>query len=273
MLLVLVAVLVSVVYFKPGKKTAADAAPLVADARGFQTIRIQLAGTPEVDLKRQGEAWMESAPIFWPADAAQMQGLLDSLDAPVENRFPAQGADLKTYGLDKPLLKLWLDDSEYDFGAMQPISKQRYVQKGGEVLLIDDYVFYRAANDAYGWLDKRLLPEGAGITALQLPHATFTSDAKGVWQLAPADKDITQKDLERFISGWQQAHAVSLAPIGKGRPEGEVALVLAGVKDPLRFQMLDDPDYLVLARPDLGFEYRLEISDAETLFTPTHDDH
>jgi hypothetical protein len=59
-----------------------------------------------------------------------------------------------------------------------------------------------------------------------------------------------------------------MAAIGKAKPQGEVAVELAGVKDPLRFQILDDPDYLVLARPDLGFEYQLDISQLDKLLTP-----
>jgi hypothetical protein len=173
--------------------------------------------------------------------------------------------------LDKPLVRMWLDGTEYDLGGQQPVSRERYVLSGGEIKLIDDYVFYRVARDAYGWLDKRLLPQGARITAMQIPHATLTGDAKGNWTLAPSDKTLTTADLSRFVQSWQEARAVGTAPIGKGKPQGEVALSLAGVKDPLRFQILDDPDYLVLARPDLGFEYQLNLGASGGLLAPSHD--
>jgi hypothetical protein len=35
-------------------------------------------------------------------------------------------------------------------------------------------------------------------------------------------------------------------------------VALAGVAEPLRFVILKDPDYLVLARPDLKLEYQLD---------------
>lgn len=262
--------LLALFYFKPGARDAGDLPVLVPDAARLTSIRLDLAGQPELQLQRSGESWRMQKPMDWPADAVQVQDFLDSLAAPVENQFPAAGEALAQYGLDRPLLQLWLDGVEYDFGAQQPVSKQRYVLTQGRVKLIDDYVFYRAARDAYSWLDHRLLPEGARITAMQLPQATLSQDAKGAWQIAPADRSLTAEDLTRFIGGWQKAIASSVAPYAKAKSLGEVSFQLAGVKQPLRMQVLDDPDYLVLARPDLGFEYQIDIRLLQTLMTPSH---
>ena len=270
-LVVIVAALAAIALFKPGHKQAGDVTPLVADSRGFTSIRVAVAGKPEVDLKREGEVWSLTAPLQWRADDVQVQDFLDSLDAPVDERFPAKGVDLAKYGLDKPLVKMWLDQTEYDLGDQQPVDKERYVLVNGEIEVIDDYIFYRVARDAYGWLDKQLLPEGAHITALQSPHATLTSDPKGGWTIAPADRTLTDADLSRFVLAWQQARATGVVPIGGGKPEGEVSIQLAGAQAPLRFQILDDPDYLVLARPDLHLEYQLELSLSGTLLAPSHD--
>jgi hypothetical protein len=270
-LVVIVAALAALLLFKPGHKQTGDVTPLVADSRVFTRIRVAVAGKPEVDLRREGEAWSLQAPFAWPADDVQVQDFLDSLDAPVADRFPAKGVDLAKYGLDKPLVRMWLDQTEYDLGDQQPVSKQRYVLTNGQIELIDDYIFYRVARDAYGWLDKQVLPDGAHITALQLPHATLTSDAKGNWSIAPADKTLTPADLTRFVQAWQQLRATGIALLGHGQPQGEVSILLAGAKAPLRFQILDDPDYLVLARPDLKFEYQLDIRQSSGLFAPSHD--
>lgn len=265
----LVVGLLTLFYFKPGARHD-ERPPLVSDAARLSTIRLALAGKPEVLLRRQGDAWQVQKPLAWPADVVQAQDFLDSLDAPMERQFPAGGDDLAKYGLDKPLLRLWLDGVEYDFGAQQPVTRQRYVLTGGTVKLIDDYVFYRAARDAYGWLDHRLLPDAAHIMAMQLPQATLTQDAKGSWQIAPADKSVNAEDLARFVAGWQKARAVDVVPYAKAKILGEVSFALAGVKDPLRMQVLDDPDFLVLARPDLGFEYQVDISQLQNLMTPSH---
>ena len=267
-LLAAVALLIALAYFKPDVKHGTAEPPLVADPEKTRELRIALAGQPEVDLRREGDAWLMQAPLRRPADAALMQDFLDGLDAPASNSFPAAGADLSKYGLDKPLARFWLDGTEYDFGGMQPISKQSYLLSGGRIYLVGSYLFYRIAHDAYGWLDHRLLPQGARITALQLPHATLTQDAKGDWQIAPADKTLDQAALHKFVQGWQDAVAMNVAAYHRAKADGEVAVVLEGLKDPLRFQILEDSDYLVLARPDLGFEYQLDMGQTDTLLTP-----
>jgi hypothetical protein len=264
----LVAFLISVTYLRPGLKHEMRAPPLVADAGKLEQVRITLTGKPPIDLKRDGGVWRMQAPLEFPADTALMQGFLDSLDAPVQ-AVANPGKDLATYGLDKPLVRLWLDGEEYDFGSVQPVTKERYLLHAGQLLLVDDYVFYRITHDSWWWLDKRVLPEGGRITAMQLPHVTLTQDAKGAWQLEPADKSVTQAMLQRFVTGWQDAYAMGMAPIGKGKPLGDLSFSLAGVKEPLRFQILDEPDYLVLARPDLGLEYQLDPNEMETLLDPS----
>jgi hypothetical protein len=264
----LVAFLIGVTYLHPSLKLDKQPAPLVADATGLQEIRIAVTGQPEIRLLREGSAWRMRAPRDFPVDAALMQGLLDSLDAPVDP-VSAAGVDLAPYGLDKPLARLWLDGAEYDFGALQPVSKRRYLLHGNQVLLADDYLFYRVAHESGWWMDKHVLPEGSRITALQLPHATVTQDAKGVWQLAPADKSVTPAMLQRLATAWQDAFSMGVTPLSPGKRLGEVAVVLAGAKDPLRFEIRDDPDYLVLARPDLGIEYQLDSGEAAALLDPT----
>lgn len=268
-MLALLSGLLALFYFKPG--TQVDARPpLVADAARLQSIRLDLAGKPEVQLQRSGDSWWVQRPLKWRADEVQVQDFLDSLSAPVENQFPAQADALAQYGLDKPLLRLWLDGTEYDLGGQQPVSRQRYVLTGGTVKVIDDYLFFRAAREAYDWLDHQLLPDGARITAMQLPHATLTQDAKGAWQIAPADPSLTAEDFTRFIASWLKARAVGVVPYAPAKSLGEVSFALAGAKEPLRLQVLDDPDFLVLARPDLGFEYQIDIRLLTPLLTPSH---
>ena len=255
-------------YFRPGIKLESIGAPLVAEPGKVQQMRIALAGQPEVDLQLEGETWVMHAPLQWSADAALVQDFLDALAEPASNSFPAQGANLSNYGLGKPLAKFWLGDTEYDFGALQPISKQRYLQSGGRIYMVDGYLFTRIARDPYGWLDHHLFPTGARITALQLPDATLTQDAKGVWQIAPADKRVDETALKKFVQGWEAATARNVARFVTTKSDGEVAVILAGVKDPLRFEILEDEDFLVLARPDLGFEYQMDIGQLGILLTP-----
>src|SRR5882724_9539820 len=104
-LLVAMLVLGLVAYLKPGMQHPAEGTPLLADTGKVREVRIALAGQPEVKLQRDGEAWRMLTPLQWPADAAVVQDFLDVLSAPVAEGFPAAGADLSRYGLDKPLAR------------------------------------------------------------------------------------------------------------------------------------------------------------------------
>jgi hypothetical protein len=211
-------------------------------------------------------------PFLYTADGNLVQALLDNLEAAHAAPVAGAGKDLSQYGLDKPLVRLNIDGHDYAFGAAEPVSDQRYVLAGGRVELTDPTVFYQVSHESYWWLDKHLLPPGSRITALQLPHWTLLPDAHGHWQLSPADTSVSADAIQKLVDGWQQASAIGIAAIGKAKSEGEVALQLSGADKPLRFQILTDPDFLVLARPDLGLEFQLDKEQGKALLeftTPT----
>lgn len=254
-----VTALAALSYFKPGTPRPAPTVRLIDfNASAVHEIRIAIAGQKTTDLKSGGSGWQLTEPFTLPADPNLVKTLLDYLDVPSRSHFPAAGHDLAQYGLDKPKAQLWLNGSEYSFGGFQPVDNEQYVLAGGTIHLVDGALFYRVAHDPYWWIDKGLLPPGARITALQLPDATLTRDKEGRWQLAPADSKVSADDIRRFMDGWEEDRAISVAAIGKGAPQGEVAVSLAGQEAPIRFAILKDPDFLVLARPDLGLQYDLD---------------
>lgn len=270
-LVAVVAALAALSYFKPGTpRPAATVRAIDIKPGAVKEIRIAVAGQKTTDLKFGSFGWQITAPFTLPADPNLVKTLLDYLDVPSRDHFPAAGHDLAQYGLDKPKAELWLNGSEYSFGGFQPVSNEQYVLVDGTIHLVDGALFYRIAHDPYWWIDKGLLPPGAHVTALQLPDATLTRDKNGIWQLSPADPKVSADDIQRFIDAWQENLAISVAPIGKGTPQGEVAVSIAGQKAPLRFAILKDPDFLVLARPDLGLQYDLDESLKDTLLHISH---
>ena len=270
-LVVAVAILAALGYFQPGIKLPGAKVGLINQkAADIRAIRIELPGRKPTEMVRGDRGWQLTSPLKMPADPNLVRTLLNYLDVESEARFPAAGTDLAKYGLDKPKAKLWLDGSEYDFGGLQPVDNLQYVLAGGTIHLVNGALFYRIARDAYGWMDKGLLPAGAHITALQLPHTTLTLDKKGEWQIAPADASVSGDDIQRLIAAWEEDLAISVAPMGKGQEEGEVSISLANSAEPLRFAILKDPDFLVLARPDLGLQYEVDSSQRDTLLSLSH---
>ncbi|HEX5339499.1 MAG TPA: DUF4340 domain-containing protein [Gammaproteobacteria bacterium] len=264
-LLILVIALVLFAWFKPGLKMPPVEPPLVAlQAADIHDIRILQRGANEVKLHRQGDSWQMAVPRQSAADSYLIRSLLNSLASPSISHFKAVSADLGKYGLKDPQLRLWLNETELDFGSSEPLQGHRYVKAGDTIYLTTGTLFYRVNHAAYWWLDKQLLPADAHITAVQLPDATLTLK-NGKWQLAPANPAIPADNIQKLVDAWHDARALAVLAPEKDQPRGEVAIRLAGQEKPLRFQILDNPDFLLLVRPDLKLEYRLERNQDDAL--------
>ncbi len=263
-----VAILAAVGYFQPGIKLPGAKVQLITlKPAEIHAIRIQLPGQKPTEMNHGDKGWQITSPLRMPADPNLVRTLLDYLDVESTTHFVAARADLGKYGLDKPKAQLWLNGEEYDFGGLQPVDNLQYVLTGGSIHLVNGALFYRVAHDLYWWMDKGLVPAGAHVTAVQLPHATLSLDANGEWQLAPADDSVSADDMRRLAQAWEEDLAISVAPMGKDPEEGEVSLSLAGSPQPLRYAILKDPDFLVLARPDIGLQYELDSSLRDTLLS------
>ena len=266
-LVVAVAILVALVYFKPGHKPPAPAQVLTRiQAQAVRDIKIAQPNTPTVELVRSGAVWQMIAPDKLPADQFAVKSLLDSLPAVIQSSFPAVPARLARYGLDPARARLWINGMEFDFGDTEPLNNYRYVLSGGQVHLVSGLLFYRVNHGPYWWVSKRLLPDNAKITALQLPNATLSLKGDH-WQLAPANPAVSADAIQTLVDNWQDAQAIGVAKARTGKPVGEVAIELAGGKSALRFAILKDPNFFVLARPDLGIEYQLDSSQRDSLLT------
>lgn len=272
-LVVIVAILVALVYFKPGHKMPAPAPVLTRlQAKDVHEIKIAQPDTATVELVRENNgAWRMTTPSKLPADEFLVQSLLDSLPAEIKSSFSAVPAKLAQYGLDPARARLWINGTEFDFGDTEPLHNYRYVLSGGQVHVVSGMLFYRLAHRPYWWVSKRLLPEHAEITALQLPDATLML-AGDKWELAPADSAVSADAIQTLVDNWQNAQAIGVEKDQAGKPAGEVAIELAGEKSELRFAILQDPNFFVLARPDLGIAYQFPSDQRAALlsFKPGH---
>jgi len=257
-LLILIAILVSFVYFKPGVNKPKPPDVLTnLQATDINSIKIKPANMPAVELVRASSGWQMVAPRQLQADQFLVKTLLDNIHGDVSSGFPANQADLGQYALSPPHLRLWLNGTEFDFGGTEPIHNNRYVKTGDEIRLTGNLLYYRINHPPLWWASKKLLPEDARIIGLQLPDATLTLKA-GKWQLMPTNLAVSSDAIQTLVDNWKNAQAISTDNIGNGKPQGEVAIELAGSSQPLRFAILKDPNFLILARPDLGLQYELD---------------
>lgn len=129
-LVVVVAALALLLVYRPGKQTKPDAPELpITDIKPSQvkSIRVQAKGQDEARLKRGDNGWRLTAPIAFRADDSLIGSVLGDFDETSQTRYAVKGLDLSKYGLDKPALKVWLNDIELDFGDTNPLDRKSVV--------------------------------------------------------------------------------------------------------------------------------------------------
>jgi hypothetical protein len=143
-------------------------------AEDIKELRLRKAG-PEYSLKRDGQNWKIAGPFETPASVDLAKPMTDELANVRCERYAAHSAkDLKTYGLDKPYLRVALQEKEQGKPGEKPPPKERvlligsvtgkdaktrYAKLGdGEaVFVIGDKLVSAVDHDALDLLDRNLL--------------------------------------------------------------------------------------------------------------------
>lgn len=98
------------------------------------SIRIIRPGMPEIRLARMNGAWKIISPVSVAASPEAVKSVLSILGARSDDKL--ESANLSDFGLDKPVLRLYLDDQEYDFGMLNTLTGQQYVKRRDTVYLV-----------------------------------------------------------------------------------------------------------------------------------------
>lgn len=249
----IIAALAAFLYFKPaGNKPAGP--PLTALAANVVThIRIE-RGAQTIELEKTDTGWRLSAPLRTRANQFNIDSLLRVVSAP--SSFQTTPADLATYGLDKPALRLRLNDEEIAIGAIHPMHQQHYVRYRDTVHLIPSYVLAAAFQNYTGFIDTQLFEDGRKLAALRLPG--FRLELKdGTWQRQPREAQLSTDRLNGFVAEWEHARALSVEKLVARPAQGAVQLTFEkdGKRETLTLDILSTRPEFVLARRDEGLEY------------------
>lgn len=267
-LLIVVALLAALAFWEPGKTPPPKAETLTGlDPATIQRVRIARPGQPTIIAERDGAHWQLLAPFEARANGYRFDSLVRVAEAPTRAWFPATG-DLEAYGLDAPQVVLELDEVTLRFGATTPVDGLRYLQRDDTVFTVGDTHFYHLVGDVGTFVDRRLLPEGAEVTAIELPGATLARGETG-WQVSPEPPDISADAVATWADNWQRARAIEVKQLEGETPEGEIVrVVLEQSAEAIEFIATLIGGERVLVRPDLGLAYHLPESVAQGLFEP-----
>lgn len=178
----------------------------IADAK---TIEINIKDQAIVRLKKTGKQWLQIYPIEAPALSLRVQPLLDT------NKYNQRSYALvelphKDIFTNKVTLKI--DAAEYQFGAIEPVSKLRYVRSGDRVYLQPDKVLpmLSAADNVFMDLKVTNKVEQLTIDGQSIEQAEAWSDLMAVGivdinQIKTEDRMVQIKLLEenqtRLLTG------------------------------------------------------------------------
>lgn len=252
-LLCVVAALVLVAVFEPGKKEPERKHLAAVEESRIQSFTLQ--SHEAIRFERRNGHWWITAPLSAPANDIRVRQLLDIMKADIDAEYPLNAEDLGKYELDKPSASLVFGDRKIVFGGSDPIDMRRYVQIGETLYLVRDDFSHHLNASATDYVDKKLLPDDARITSITVPGIKVTLGPDGKWVAVPPTADGTAATA--LSNAWQSARAIDVKRLEKlGAPGDKVAIGVAE-GGPIEFVILRRDPELVLGRPDLGLQYEM----------------
>ena len=173
-ILLLIAVIgAAAVYYleiKPGKPRdqEADATKPAFSFNKEDITSITLTrGSEKTDLQFENSKWVIKQPVSADADEDALNALTsDMTNVRIEREFPASEADLNTYGLTSPTVRLDVklkngQTHKIEFGSKEPISSAVYARIDGSqnIALLAASLLNSADKSATGFRDRSLFKE------------------------------------------------------------------------------------------------------------------
>lgn len=248
----------ALVWLRPGLERDAGTQPLTTlDPQAVTAIELARDAAGPLAFRRQADGWVIAAEPAIPADSFQVHTVLALLEAGTVRSYPATDLDLAALGLTPPQASVHFDGLTLDLGTTEAIEGLRYVRQGDTVYLVEDRYQHLLNAGLASFASRRLLPEGATITALELPGLTLARTDDVHWQLTPEQPDTSADAIDRLVQNWQRTSALYVRRYEPGEHPETVRVTLQGVADPVVFHIVSREPDLVLARVDWGVQYHL----------------
>jgi sporulation protein YlmC with PRC-barrel domain len=225
--------------------------------------------------KNADNQWQITEPVSIAANNFRINSILKLATAPIHNSYPISQLDADKIGLGRPDAShtersdnttiVSIGDKMLRFGIISPVTNLRYIQVGENVYTIED-VYYPLLSSHFGTLvSLSLLPESNSIEKLVLINQTISKDANGRWQ---SNTDTSADGITAILEDWRALQAFGIHEYMQRNQLGEVLVYLEGKETPISFQITDTDPWLILARPELGLEYHLDVEAYDKLIAP-----
>lgn len=246
--------LVLVIFYQPGLETEPLVPPITTvPAESITSIRITRIERPPLTFTKSETGWQLEQGL--PASKFQLHSLLGILGVRPERSYPTSDLDPGSAGLEPPQATLLLDNTLFYIGDTEPLERKRYIQHEDTVYLVTDKYQHLINADWTNFVDRKLLPENAELSTLQLPGLSLTLNNDQQWQLLPENPDANNMAIKALVAQWQAANARYIRRYDGATTAESITLEYADNRETVTLHLIEQEGELVLARPDWGIQY------------------
>ena len=263
-LFIVVISLASIIYFSEETSTELDRLSSI-DTDAITSITIKHNQHTTDIIKNEHGHWQITQPIEIAANDFRINSVLELINAPVHNKYSVDEIDLASVGLDNPATTIKLKDLNIAFGIVNPATELRYIRLADTVYTIEDVYYPLLSSNFSTLVSLNLLPANSKIKKLILVNQTISRDEKGFWQ---SNITISADNINKTIDHWQNDQAFGVHSYLEREQLGEVFVYLENQQQHVSFLITDTDPWLILARPEIGLEYHLDIKAYDNLIVP-----
>jgi hypothetical protein len=226
----------------------------------IRSVRLVRADGSETYLTQCDNAWRLQTPVRARAHAFAVENLIRLSTAPVDADVSADARSLADYGLDKPAVRVFLNDEELAVGGRHPFKNLHYVLAQNRVRLVAANAVAPTLRRATDFIDTKLLAENQKLTGIEMSRFKLLRK-DGTWQRAPKDEKASSDAINLFVSHWQFASALSVKRHEGGAAIGTIKLTMDDNGKPatLTLKIIKHESEFVLLRPDENLEYHFPV--------------
>ena len=254
-LFIFVIFLASVIYLSEEENSALRKLTDI-DLNDITSINIRHNKNNSIIVKQKNNQWQITQPIKIAANDFRIQSILKLLNAPVHNKYSLVEIDTNTIDLKQPQTSIQFNNITIEFGISNPVTNLRYVKLNDHVYTIEDVYYPLLSSDFSTLVSLNLLPKSSSIKKLILINQTITKDGKGFWQ---SNIDLSADNINKTIDHWQNDQAFGVHEYLQRDTLGEVFIFTKDQQQPISYLITDTDPWLILARPEMGLEYHLNI--------------
>ncbi|MBL8497986.1 DUF4340 domain-containing protein [Nitrosomonas sp. JL21] len=256
-------------YFKPYDEQAQEYSISALSSDAVRNMRI-VKQHDDIMLSKTSGHWHIVQPIQARADEKRISEMMQFHGAKARQRFPLE--NLERFGLDRPYVKLYLDDHYFGFGSYVPITNQQYVANDEYVYVISPRYGLVFPADAMDLVSRQLLePEEIPVkfesdqfvVEFQQPRWHVKSQRSG----QPPDEQV----LKQWVTSWHTARTEKIL-LASGMEAGFVDLGRINISllnnENIALNILHSADQIVFVRLNekIGYAFPQEVG--QRLLTP-----